>query len=228
MSLNLPGDAADIVIDLSALDSPAGSGAMSLTAWINPASIPGANSNIIAKGNGPSAGAKEWALEIQDNSTSVLRGVIDTGSGGVGFDGTSVIPTATWTFAAMTYDGANKKLFVNAVQEHSSAQTGNIASTASQVYIGAVDNGGPIIREFDGVVADVRIYNRALTVAELQTMLALLGRDNIVFGLLNRWFMRELEPTATATIAGSIKDFGGGQFNGNPLNSPIYIEGILR
>ena len=58
-------------------------------------------------------------------------------------------------------------------------------------------------------------------------MYTLLGVDGIVEGLLWRWAQNELSPGTAATVAGSIIDFAG-NFNGTPVNSPVYAEGILR
>jgi concanavalin A-like lectin/glucanase superfamily protein len=55
---------------------------------------------------------------------------------------------------------------VNGVEAGSRAQTGNIAASARPVRIG----GNAVWGEyFKGLVDDVRIYNRALSVAEIQT-----------------------------------------------------------
>jgi hypothetical protein len=108
------------------------------------------------------------------------------------------------------------------------AQTGNIVGSAKATRIAAVDVAGSPEREINGFMADCRLYDRALSAAELQTMYTLRGVDGIVDGLLHRWELREWVPGATAGGAGQAKDSGPGQVNGTPLNSPLGAESGLR
>jgi len=229
MSLDFPGIAANRAVDLAALDLPAATGAMSMTGWVNPTSQDtGDEAQLIAKGDSTGGSGKEWAAQIEDTlAPNAIRGVINAGSV-ASVDGTTVFPNAIWTFWAITYDGVNVRVFFNAVQEGIGAQAGNIVNSAKATALAAVITGGTPSRELDGSLDDVRVYDRALSQAELTTMLTLLGRDGIVLGLLHRWTMREKAPGQTATVAQSIIDFGSGQFNGDPLGTPTYIAGILR
>ena len=68
-----------------------------------------------------------------------------------------------WTHLAVTYDGA-AKLYVNGTQVTSRAVSDSVATSTSPLRSG----GGRIWGEyFAGVIDEVRIYNRALSVAEL-------------------------------------------------------------
>lgn len=81
----------------------------------------------------------------------------------------STPPTASltpnvWAFLAMTYDGATLRLFVNGVETSSAPVTGNLVTSDGQLTIG----GNAIWSEwFAGRLDDVRIYNRALSAAEI-------------------------------------------------------------
>ncbi len=59
---------------------------------------------------------------------------------------------------------------------------------------------------FNGLLEDMRIYNRVLSAAEIATIYAQRGSDNILYGLLNRWVMNEL-PIDTVVPPG-ITNFG--------------------
>jgi len=80
--------------------------------------------------------------------------------------GTSAVPANSWTHLAATYDGAMLRLYVNGVQVSSHAQTGAISSSANPVQIGGDTIYG---QYFQGRIDEVRIYNRALSQAEIQT-----------------------------------------------------------
>jgi len=65
---------------------------------------------------------------------------------------------------------------------------------------------GELVSEF----YDVRIYNRVLSAAEIQTMFNARGADGICDGMLHRWKLDELAPGATLGTNGA-KDEGSSQ-----------------
>jgi len=69
-----------------------------------------------------------------------------------------------WTHVAMTYDGANIRLYQNGTLISTVAATGNMTNGNGGLIIG----GNTIWGEyFVGKIDEVRIYNRALSAAEL-------------------------------------------------------------
>jgi hypothetical protein len=79
-------------------------------------------------------------------------------------------PTAlqvnTWTHLAASYDGAQILLYVNGVQVAARNETGRYEQNLNPLWIG----GNALYGEhFQGKLDDIRIYNRALTPAEIQT-----------------------------------------------------------
>jgi hypothetical protein len=75
---------------------------------------------------------------------------------------------------------------------------------------------------FNGIIDDVRIYNRNLSAAEIATIFASRGRDQILDGLVSCWLMDEGAPGVVATGAGSIKDLGVNRNNGTPAGTITY------
>jgi len=82
--------------------------------------------------------------------------------------GVSLLEVNTWTHLAATFDGATVRLFVNGAQVASQAQTTPLATTNGTLQIGA-DSYGEF---FAGRIDEVRIYNRALTEAEIRSDMA--------------------------------------------------------
>ncbi len=83
--------------------------------------------------------------------------------------GTSVLPVNTWTHLASTFDGSTVRLFVNGVQVATLAQTSPLSVTTATLQIGADAYTG---ENFAGLIDEVRVYNRALSAAEIQSDMA--------------------------------------------------------
>ena len=71
-----------------------------------------------------------------------------------------------WQFVAGTYDGTTARIYVDGVQAASAPFTGSIGNSNTW-RIGAY--GSPAGGFFDGKIDNVRIYNRALSPAEIQS-----------------------------------------------------------
>jgi len=71
-----------------------------------------------------------------------------------------------WAHLAATYDGVMMRLYVNGVQVASRAQTGAIATSTNALQIGGDTIYG---QYFAGRIDEVRIYNRALSAAQIQS-----------------------------------------------------------
>jgi glucose/arabinose dehydrogenase/PKD repeat protein len=79
---------------------------------------------------------------------------------------TAALPQNTWSHLAATYDGTTLRLYVNGTQVASKAQTGAIQTSSLPLTIGGdVPNG----QNYTGRIDEVRVYNRALSVAEIQS-----------------------------------------------------------
>ncbi len=136
------------------------SAAMTLEAWVNPGVVSNAWRDVIYKGN------DNYFLEggSGNGSVPVVGGTF--GGSDVVLNGTGALPANTWTYLAATYDGTTTRLYVNGVQVASQAQTGAIATSTNPLQIGGDSLYGQF---FQGTIDEVRIYNVALTAAQIQT-----------------------------------------------------------
>jgi len=82
----------------------------------------------------------------------------------------SGIPLGDWIHIASTFDGSMTKLYFNGVEDASQVSVGTIRASVTDMLIGAVFTGGGIRENFDGLIDEVRIYNRALSEPELMTL----------------------------------------------------------
>ena len=78
------------------------------------------------------------------------------------------VPLGVWTHLAVTYDGTTLRLYVNGVLRSSTAASGGIAASTAPLRIGGnTVFSVPGTEYFAGLIDEVRIYNRALSAAEI-------------------------------------------------------------
>ena len=139
-------------------------GQVTFEAWINPASLSNTKSQdrVISKGvielmvstgdTGCAAGAGhvQWRATIGGVDRRLCGGALSLNS---------------WQHIAGTYDGAQFRLYVNGVEVASMARSGTLATNDANLVVG---NAAASSRPFHGAIDEVRIWGRALSVAELQ------------------------------------------------------------
>lgn len=179
---------------------------------------------IMAKGGSSNW---EWGL-YNKNNTSVFVSLWKlSGSTHGGMEDTRTMNDGEWHHYAVTFDYQTiARLYVDGVEVASdNTFNGDMGDGTEPVRIGAktTDN-----LTFEGSLDDARIYNRILSPSEIQTIYASRGVDGIVDSLVGRWLMNEASPGTVASGAGTVKDHSGQGNDGEPKNSPSYIEGELR
>jgi hypothetical protein len=130
--------------------------AITLEAWVNPSLLSGVWRDVIYKGQ------DNYYLEA--DSTSGKPATRTTPDGAL--FGTGSLTINTWSHLAATYDGTTLRLYVNGVQVSSRAQTGAIAVSTNPLQIGGDTFYG---QYFLGRIDEIRVYNRALSAAQIQT-----------------------------------------------------------
>ncbi len=139
--------------------------AMTLEAWVYPtANGAGSWRNIIIKER---AGGEAYNLYANADTNVPVMYLVQASQPASALDvrGTGQLPLNTWTHLAATYDGATLRLYVNGVQVGSRPITGAILATTGALRIGGNSVWGEF---FQGRLDEIRIYNRALTQAEIQ------------------------------------------------------------
>jgi len=116
----------------------------------------------------------EAFLSKGDNSYRASRGGGDGNATHLGISGTSVgnfngnviITGGDWHHYAGTYDGTNARIYIDGVLDTEVASTGQINISSYELWIGT--NSQNTGRLLHGLMDEVRIYNKALTVEEIQ------------------------------------------------------------
>jgi hypothetical protein len=133
--------------------------AMTLSAWIRPAASQSGWRTVMQRQ------ADAWFL-----NASTSAGPLRPGGGGTFGGNTDVVtgPTASplnaWTHLALTYDGANLRLYVNGAPAATKVMTGAIQSVTNPLWIGGNQ---PYGEYFNGLIDEVHVYNRALGASEV-------------------------------------------------------------
>jgi hypothetical protein len=86
----------------------------------------------------------------------------------------SAVQTGVWYKFAFTYDGITARFYVNGVLKSSVAKTVTFTDNPYDVFIGKMDD-GIYPYWFNGVIDEIRIYNRALP---QQAITQLVGQNN--------------------------------------------------
>ena len=145
---------------------------MTLEAWVNPSALAGLNGatgwrTIVMKER--TTTGLSYALYGNDGNPNPARpaGYVRIGGVDQTINGTPGLPLNTWTHVALTYDGIALKLYVNGVLRSSRPQAGAIVASTNPLRIG-----GNVVfpsEYFAGMIDDVRVYSRALSVVEIGT-----------------------------------------------------------
>ena len=133
---------------------------MTLEAWVNPSVVNAAWRDVIYKGN------DNFYLEATSTNASKPDAGMIAGGSYADAIGTAKLTANTWSFLTETYDGSTLRLYVNGTQVASTAHTGTIATSTNPLQIGGDSIYGQF---FAGLIDNVRVYNVALTAAQIQT-----------------------------------------------------------
>jgi Concanavalin A-like lectin/glucanases superfamily/Putative esterase len=150
------------VSDSSLLDLTTG---MTLAAWVYPTAHSVNWNNVIIKER---VNGEVYNLYSNTDASVPTVYVVRSAAPNAPQDarGTAQLPLNTWTHLAVTFDNATLRLYVNGVQVGSRAVAGPLLASTGALRIG----GNTIWGEFfQGLIDEIRIYNRALSQIEIQT-----------------------------------------------------------
>jgi PKD repeat protein len=133
---------------------------VTLQAWVRPTAATSGWRNVLMK---EQPGGAVYELYADTGSGKPAGGVYTTAENMV-HGGSSLAPNV-WSHVATTYDGTTQRLFVNGVEVASRAQVGPLRASSYPLRIGGNNVWGEY---FDGVIDEVRVYNRALAPSEIQ------------------------------------------------------------
>ncbi len=143
--------------------------AITLSAWIKPEKT--GTQNIFKKTTGTTT-ANGYELSLSNPGYVFIR---FNGNANYRLDSTITYPNDgnTWMHIAATYDGTTIRMYINGELNNSSTPPSTkIVSNITALGIGA-EPASTRINLFQGVIDDARIYNRALSLEEIQALAGL-------------------------------------------------------
>ena len=149
---------------------------MTLEAWVNPSTMNGWESVIYKERGGAGTGLLSYALYAQDGDPSLPpAGYVRTSAGGPdrGIQALTQLPLNVWSHIAVTYTtgagpaSSTLNFYVNGalVQTITNAINQNLLPSTQPLRIG--NSNASISEGFNGMIDEVRVYNRALSAAEI-------------------------------------------------------------
>ena len=151
-----------VAADSNSLDV---SNQITLSAWIKPSKQD--TQYIIKKARYDATNGYE--LSLSSSGKVFVRFNQKTSDNALRVNSTTNYPSNgnTWMHVAATYDGATIKLYINGELNASSNQTFTIGTNSVGLGLGAEDSG---TAPFKGQLDDARVYDHALTAAEIKTL----------------------------------------------------------
>lgn len=135
---------------------------ITLAAWIQPRDGGTANGSRVISKRTDAGGSDVWAMATSQNRVHFRLDGEDMSS-------SHVFAPNEWLHVAMIYNGVDKLIYVNGVLDASTPQAKSdpIDTSARPVHLGMREGEG---RHFNGLIDEVRIYNRALTSTEVSAL----------------------------------------------------------
>jgi hypothetical protein len=154
-----------MVPDSDSLDITKGS----VEVWVKPLVLTASWYNIISKWSTAGGGYDAYGMYAGIENGYRVRWQFYDGSWHY-VDSTTALTVGKWFHIVGTYDGFTLKIYINGQFENSRAYTGSFPITAYPLGIGRGQ-----IYYFNGLIDEVRIYNRALSQAEIQRLMYMRG-----------------------------------------------------
>jgi glucose/arabinose dehydrogenase/chitodextrinase len=140
--------------------------ALTLSMWINPTGSAG-DQVVLAKHWSTSMTSPyyQYALELQANGRVPVF-LIGTAGGVQGASMGSALAVNQWSHLAIVFNGSTAQFYVNGAPIRTEGFAGSITARGNPLRMGADASTGQF---YKGLLDDVRLYNRTLTLADIQS-----------------------------------------------------------
>lgn len=171
---------------------------ITLAAWIR-RDAPGTEDGIITKNDNLT-----WAYELYVNSSNQLAFGVNGSTVG---NSSGTVSDTDWHHVAATRSGTTITFYIDGVASGTATNGTAFTLNTAPVYVGTISVESPCGTGcFDGRLDDTRIYNRALSAAEITQLSRVggnLGRPPNNLGLVGYWSFNEATSTQATDFSGN-------------------------
>jgi len=163
-------DGSDDRVDVGTFDIIGGSG-LTIAAWLKADDFDVDDARIISKATGTSNNDHYWMLSTKRGDGVRLRFRLKTnGSTKTLMADAGNLSPGAWAHAAAVWNGSTMRLYEDGVLVGSASKSGTLSTSGT---VGVAIGNQPVgagDKPFDGLIDDVRIYNRALNEQEIAVL----------------------------------------------------------
>jgi len=152
-----------------------GKGALTVSAWIYPkvrSRMMAILDHMVDTGCRKNTNERSFLLRIRDNRINLIM----NGKGELKYNhqykSRKPIKTNQWHFITVSFDGTSMNIYHNLKKVIEARYTGGLFDSSAPWYIGARHCRQKDPQWFHGKIDNIRIYNRALSIAEIQDLYA--------------------------------------------------------
>ncbi|UCE50700.1 MAG: LamG domain-containing protein, partial [Phycisphaerales bacterium] len=135
--------------------------ALSVMAWIKVNPWTKTWETILAKGD------NSYRLSRSGSGNATHFGC--GGTSGNYFDGSTIVTDNQWHHVCGVYDGATQTIYIDGLLDTAIPSTGSVTASTYSLFIG--ENSQATGRHITGLIDDVRLYNKPLTVEEIMEVM---------------------------------------------------------
>ncbi len=175
---------------------------ISISSWVKSDSL-AAKNTIVQKRFTNNIESYNLRLETDGELNFYAYSSVGGDSGVLGLTAGDVT-TGSWYHVVGSFDGTKWQTFVNGIKISESIDSQGPYSNASELSIGASRQNLSTLQYFNGLVDDVRIYDRAITQAEithLASQRGVLGTPNNCGIITDLTYWSDLDDGTSATLA---------------------------
>jgi hypothetical protein len=157
---------------------------ITIAAWIK-GDLWGTGSNVDTIARKGDNGPNNYSLSIAGGQVSLCLDESDS----AGTRSTTTLSTGQWYHVAATWDGSTVSIYVNGALDNSASRSGTIGTDTRPLHIGG-RSGADL---FNGMIRDIRLYNRALSANDIL----------LLAGPIGHWKFAEGSGTSAADSSGN-------------------------
>ena len=175
----------------------------------------------------PQSGETGWTVKLRNNGDIWFR--IGAESGGhhtLVSSGGTAYSIGEWVCFVCRFNNSTKAMhiFKNGAQIAGPlTATGRVMNSPSIPFWIGCSSTAVTGEKFNGIIAEVRLYDRPLTLNEIASIATMNGADGVVSGRIGGWRMIEEAPGTAPSGADSVKD-SSGRYDGTPGGTSSYSE----